>query len=201
MRSLRALLSNKLTAIRPASKKISDKKNFFLFGLLIFNNSFFAAHAQIFLSPQSSSASRSSASINIDNTRCSSSGGDVPSLSLSVGADPYAVNYFNDFDINDSSQRNSPFLGIVSLNIPLQRTNQNFNCSKLHDLAVKKSKLSSLREMVDEEIITDEQYTKAVQNLYKDVIFDSASQGATNRIEQSINQLKVQKEGAIIIGN
>ena len=156
------------------------------------------ARAQIFLSPQTPSANQSSATIDIDNTRCSSSGGSVPSLSLSVGADPYAVNYFNDFNAETSSNNSSPFLGIVSLNIPLRKTNQNFNCNELHDLAVRKSKLNSLREMVDEQIITEDQYSKAVQNLYKNIIFDSSA--SENLIEQAANELKAEREGGVIIG-
>ena len=156
-------------------------------------------NAQIFLNPQNSSATRSSASINIDSTRCSSSGGDVPSLSLAVGADPYAVNYFNDFDINANSNRNSPFLGIVSLNIPLKRTNQDFDCSELHDLAVKKSKLSSLREMVDEQIITEDQYATAVQNLYKNIIYDESNSDLSGRIRESLDEIRVERDGAITI--
>ena len=156
------------------------------------------AKAQIFLSPQTPSANQSSATIDIDNTRCSSSGGSVPSLSLSVGADPYAVNYFNDFNAETSSNNSSPFLGIVSLNIPLRKTNQNFNCNELHDLAVRKSKLNSLREMVDEQIITEDQYSKAVQNLYKNIIFDSSA--SENLIEQAANELKAEREGGVIIG-
>ncbi|MBT65756.1 MAG: hypothetical protein CMN98_01270 [Synechococcus sp. NP17] len=156
------------------------------------------AKAQIFLSPQTPSANQSSATIDIDNTRCSSSGGSVPSLSLSVGADPYAVNYFNDFNAETSSNNSSPFLGIVSLNIPLRNTNQNFNCNELHDLAVRKSKLNSLREMVDEQIITEDQYSKAVQNLYKNIIFNSST--SENLIEQAANELKAEREGGVIVG-
>ena len=159
------------------------------------------AHAQIFLSPQNSAATRSNSSINIDGTRCSSSGGSVPSLSVAVGADPYAVNYFNDFDITENSNRNSPFLGIVSINIPLQGTSQNFNCSELHDLAVKKSKLASLRDMVDEQIITEDQYTRAVQNLYKDVIYENSSGDVPKLIEASLNSVKVKKDGAVLVGD
>ena len=120
---------------------------------------------------------------------------------MAVGADPYSINYFNDFDINDNSNRNSPFLGIVSINIPLQRTNQNFNCSQLHDLAVKKSKLTSLREMVDEQIITEDQYTKAVQNLYQDIIYDKSVGNATKLIQTSLNAIKVKRDGAVIVGD
>ena len=180
----------------------SSMKNFFLVAVLFGSQSILhSAHAQIFLSPQNTTATRSNASINIDGTRCSSSGGNVPSLSVAVGADPYSINYFNDFDINDNSNRNSPFLGIVSINIPLQRTNQNFNCSQLHDLAVKKSKLTSLREMVDEQIITEDQYTKAVQNLYQDIIYDKSVGNATNLIQTSLNAIKVKRDGAVIVGD
>ena len=182
-------------------KNLSIPINCFLTAVLLcLESSIYFAKAQIFLSPQNSSADRSSASINIDNTRCSSSGGSVPSLSLAVGADPYAINYFNDFDINNNNNNNnSPFLGIVSVNIPLQRTNQNFDCSKLHDLAVKRAKLKSLREMVDEQIISDEQYTKAVQNLYKDIIYGESTQNISDLIDTSINTKKLNESGAVSI--
>ncbi len=159
-----------------------------------------SANAQIFLSPQSTSATRSSATIDIDNTRCSSSGGSVPSLSLSFGADPYAVNYFNDFDPVNTTTASSPFLGMVSINIPLKRTNQHFNCNELHDLAVRRSKLASLREMVDEQIITEDQYTTAVQNLYKNLLYgDGDSADSDSRIEQATEELKIERDNALKI--
>ena len=73
--------------------------------------------------------------INIDGVSCSAVGGSVPSITMSVGADPYAINDFDDLVGNTNAS--SPFLGIVSLNIPLKRTNQSFSCNELYDLAVK----------------------------------------------------------------
>ena len=53
------------------------------------------ARAQIFLSPQSPKSERSSTNINIDAVSCSAAGGSVPSITVSVGADPYAINNFD----------------------------------------------------------------------------------------------------------
>ena len=95
---------------------------------------------------------------------------------------------------------NRYILGVVSLNIPLQKTNQSFDCSKLQELAIKKVKLSSLREMVDESIITDDQYTKAVQNLFSDLLFDKSVQNVDSLIESSVNAIKLKKSGGVTIG-
>ena len=140
------------------------------------------ASAQIFLSPQSPTSERSSTNININGVSCSAAGGNVPSITMSVGADPYAI---DDFDgLVGNANANSPFLGIVSLNIPLTRTNQSFSCNELYDLAVKKSKLASLRELVDEQIISEDQYSTAVQNIYKDLLENPSS--SSKRIERAI---------------
>jgi hypothetical protein len=174
-------------------------KFFFLFSILfLFLESILSgARAQIFLSPQSPASERSSADINIDGISCSSAGGSVPSLTMSIGADPYATNNFDNL-IENNTNSSSPFLGIVSLNIPLKKTNQNFTCNELHDLAVKKSKLASLREMVDEQIITEDQYVIAVRNLYKKLLDDPSS---SKNIEERIAESQVKRDGAVIINN
>lgn len=154
-----------------------------------------SAKGQIFLSPQNPQSTRSSATINIDGTRCSSTGGNVPSLTMSVGADPYALTEFGEVE---TSNNKSPFLGIVSLNIPLTRTGQAFNCNELHDLAVKKSKLNTLREMVDEEIITDQQYIKAVQSLYGDILFDQNNNN-NSAYKSTLDAVKRNRSGGVTI--
>ena len=153
------------------------------------------ARAQIFLSPQSPTSERSSTNININGVSCSAAGGNVPSITMSVGADPYAI---DDFDgLVGNANANSPFLGIVSLNIPLTRTNQSFSCNELYDLAVKKSKLASLRELVDEQIISEDQYSTAVQNIYKDLLENPSS--SSKRIERAIAETQVKRDGAVVL--
>ena len=153
------------------------------------------ARAQIFLSPQSPTSERSSTNINIDGVSCSAAGGSVPSITMSVGADPYAI---NDFDgLVGNANANSPFLGIVSLNIPLKRTNQSFSCNELYDLAVKKSKLASLRELVDEQIISEDQYAMAVQNIYKELLENPSS--SSKSIEKAITETQVKRDGAVVL--
>ena len=151
------------------------------------------ARAQIFLSPQSPTSERSSTNINIDGVSCSAAGGSVPSITMSVGADPYAINDFDGLVGN----ANSPFLGIVSLNIPLKRTNQSFSCNELYDLAVKKSKLASLRELVDEQIISEDQYAMAVQNIYKELLENPSS--SSKSIEKAITETQVKRDGAVVL--
>ena len=151
------------------------------------------ARAQIFLSPQSPTSERSSTNINIDGVSCSAAGGSVPSITMSVGADPYAINDFDGLVGN----ANSPFLGIVSLNIPLKRTNQSFSCNELYDLAVKKSKLASLRELVDEQIISEDQYAMAVQNIYKELLQNPSS--SSKSIEKAITETQVKRDGAVVL--
>ena len=153
------------------------------------------ASAQIFLSPQSPTSERSSTNININGVSCSAAGGNVPSITMSVGADPYAI---DDFDgLVGNANANSPFLGIVSLNIPLTRTNQSFSCNELYDLAVKKSKLASLRELVDEQIISEDQYSTAVQNIYKDLLENPSS--SSKRIDKAIAETQVKRDGAVVL--
>ena len=153
------------------------------------------ARAQIFLSPQSPASERSSTNINVNGVSCSAAGGNVPSITMSVGADRYAI---DDFDgLVGNANANSPFLGIVSLNIPLTRTNQSFSCNELYDLAVKKSKLESLRELVDEQIITEDQYAMAVQNIYKELLENPSS--SSKSIEKAIAENQVKRDGAVVL--
>ena len=168
----------------------------FLFVLLVGLGSILSeARAQIFLSPQSPTSERSSTNINIDGVSCSAAGGSVPSITMSVGADPYAI---NDFDgLAGNTNASSPFLGIVSLNIPLKRTSQSFSCNDLYDLAVKKSKLASLRELVDEQIISEDQYARAVQNIYKELLKNPSS--SSKSIEKAISETQVKRDGAVVL--
>ena len=176
-----------------------NRKSYFLLSILLLGlgNILPGTKAQIFLSPQSPTSERSSADINIDGISCSAAGGSVPSLTMSIGADPYATNNFDNI-IGNNTNSSSPFLGIVSLNIPLKKTNQSFSCNELHDLAVKKSKLASLREMVDEQIIAEDQYTIAVKNLYKELLEEPSS--SSKIIKEGIAESQVESDGAIILG-
>ena len=165
--------------------------------LLGLESIFSQVRAQIFLSPQSPTSERSSTNINIDGVSCSAAGGSVPSITMSVGADPYAINNFDDLVGNSNTNTSSPFLGILSLNIPLRRTNQSFSCNELYDLAVKKSKLASLRELVDEQIISEDQYARAVQDIYIDLLKNPSS--ASNSIEKAITETQVKRDGAVVL--
>lgn len=54
--------------------------------------------------------------------------------------------------------------------------------------------------MVDEQIITEDQYTTAVQNLYKNLLYgDGDSADSDSRIEQATEELKIERDNALKI--
>lgn len=111
---------------------------------------------------------RSRVSIDLgDGLRCTSDGGSVPTMSLSVGAYPDQWGGDNIvFESNRSVANQSSLLGLLSVNIPLSTTSQSFDCKALLQDAQIKARVANLRELVDESIITEAQYRAAVIKLY-----------------------------------
>ena len=102
---------------------------------------------------------RSNAAIDMGNgIRCSSNGGSVPTMSMSVGALPdrlYDTNIINS-DLYRSTPSN--LSAIVTVSIPLDQTSQSYRCNELFNQALIGSKIDNLREMYEEGIITDRQF-------------------------------------------
>lgn len=128
---------------------------------------------QIYLNPVQQNMNRSRVSIDMgDGLRCTSDGGSVPTLSLSMGA--YPDQWGSDvtvFDKTTGSQ--SSLLGLVSLHVPLGGTSQKFDCNALLKDAKIRARLDNLRELVDENIISDAQYRSAVLQLYQPILKES----------------------------
>jgi hypothetical protein len=125
------------------------------------------AAAQIFLNPAQQQMSRSRVSIDMgDGIRCTSEGGAVPTLGLSVGA--YPDQWGNETVVfsNGNIGNQSSLLGLLSVNIPLQGTSQKFDCRALLQDAQVKARLANLRELLDENLLTEAQYREAVLRLY-----------------------------------
>lgn len=126
------------------------------------------SRAQIYLNPMQQPMTRSRVSIDLgDGLRCSSDGGSVPTMSLSVGAYPDQWGGDNIiFESNRSVANQSSLLGLLSVNIPLNKTSQSFDCKALlHDAQIK-ARLANLRELVEENILSESQYRAAVIKLY-----------------------------------
>jgi hypothetical protein len=113
---------------------------------------------------------RSRVSIDMgDGLRCTSDGGSVPTLSLSMGA--YPDQWGSDITVYDrSTGSQSSLLGLVSVHVPLGGTSQKFDCNALLKDAKIRARLDNLRELVDENIISDEQYRAAVRQLYQPIL-------------------------------
>lgn len=128
------------------------------------------AAAQIYLNPIQQNMTRSRVSIDMgDGLRCTSDGGSVPTLSLSMGA--YPDQWGSDVTVYDrSTVSQSSLLGLVSVHVPLGGTSQKFDCNALLKDAKIRARLDNLRELVDENIISDEQYRAAVRQLYQPIL-------------------------------
>ena len=128
------------------------------------------AAAQINLNPIQQNMSRSRVSIDMgDGLRCTSDGGSLPTLSLSMGAYPD----HRDSDVTvyaGNAGSNGSLLGLVSLHVPLGGTSQKFDCNALLKDAKIRARLDNLRELVDENIISDAQYRVAVLQLYQPIL-------------------------------
>lgn len=108
-------------------------------------------------------------SIDLGNVRCNTEGGSLPNLSLSAGA--YPDQWGNSISVAQSNGsasigNQSSLLAMVSINIPLARSNPNFSCAPLLKDALIRSRMDNLRQLVDEEVITESQYKQALLNLY-----------------------------------
>lgn len=115
-----------------------------------------SVYSQVYLNNNNSRMTRSKASLDMGNgIRCSSDGGSVPTLSMSVGALPDRL-----YDVYDDPNRNGPssLSAMVSVNVPLLQTSQDFRCNDLFEQALVRSKIENLREMYDEGILTDRQF-------------------------------------------
>lgn len=117
------------------------------------------AYSQVYLNNNTTTMSRSNASIDMGNgIRCSSNGGSVPTMSMSVGALPdrlYDTNIINS-DLYRSTPSN--LSAMLSVNVPLLQTSQSYRCNELFNQALIRSKIDNLREMYEEGIITESQF-------------------------------------------
>lgn len=115
---------------------------------------------------------RSRVSIDLGGgIRCSSEGGSIPSLSFSAGAYPDQFGVNNGLDlmpisIAPNAGNSSTLMALMSLNIPLASTNQNFDCTSLLKDAQIKARIENLRQLVDEDVISESQYRKALIKLF-----------------------------------
>ncbi len=132
---------------------------------------FAPAHAQIYLSPNQGNTQRSRVSIDLGGgIRCSSDGGSVPSLSISAGAYPDQWGAANEVIVTPNATGNvgnrSSLLALMSVTLPLAKTNQNFDCTSLLKDAQIKARIENLRQLVDEDVISESQYRKALLKLF-----------------------------------
>lgn len=100
--------------------------------------------------------------------RCNADGGALPSLSLSAGA--YPDQWGNNVNVapNASSSigNQSSLLALVTLNIPLARSRSEFSCQTLLKDAQIKARIDNLRLLVEENVISESQYQKALRSLF-----------------------------------
>lgn len=127
------------------------------------------ALAQIFLAPNQQFPQGSRVSIDVGDVRCNSDGGALPNLSLSAGAYPDQLG--NNISIAQQSSSSSignqsTLMALLSLNIPLKSSNPQFSCKSLLKDAQIKTRMENLRQLVDEEVISESQYKKALLNLF-----------------------------------
>ena len=57
-------------------------------------------------------------------------------------------------------------MALLSLNIPLKASNPKFSCLSLLKDAQIKTRMENLRQLVDEDVITESQFKKALLSLY-----------------------------------
>jgi hypothetical protein len=126
------------------------------------------ALAQIFLAPTQQFTQGSRVSIDLGGLRCNADGGALPSLSLSAGA--YPDQWGNNVNVapNASSSigNQSSLLALVTLNIPLARSRSEFSCQTLLKDAQIKARIDNLRLLVEENVISESQYQKALRSLF-----------------------------------
>ncbi len=108
-------------------------------------------------------------SIDLGSVRCNADAGALPNLSLSAGA--YPDQWGNNISVaqtngNASIGNQSALLAMLSLNIPLARSHNAFSCQPLLKDALIRTRMDNLRQLVDEEVISESQYKQALLNLY-----------------------------------
>ena len=127
------------------------------------------AYGQIFLSPNQQFPQRPRGTLDLGGgVRCSYEGGAGPSLSLSIGAYPDVL--IDDVVVNSNVSNvgsQSGLFSLITLNIPLGGSKNRFSCDDLLEDAKIRARLQSLRELADENIISEQQYRDAVFGLYK----------------------------------
>ena len=128
-----------------------------------------SALAQIYLAPSQQFPQGSRVSIDLGGLRCNADGGALPSLSLSAGA--YPDQWGNNVNVapnasNNSIGNQSSLLALVTLNIPLARSRSEFNCQSLLKDAQIKARIDNLRQLVEENVISESQYQQALKALF-----------------------------------
>jgi hypothetical protein len=128
-----------------------------------------AAVGQIYLAPNQQFPQGSRVSIDLGSVRCNADAGALPNLSLSAGA--YPDQWGNSISVAQSNGNatignQSSLLAMLSLNIPLARSNNAFSCQPLLKDAMIRTRMENLRQLVDEEVISESQYKQALLSLY-----------------------------------
>jgi len=128
-----------------------------------------SALAQIYLAPSQQFPQGSRVSIDLGGLRCNADGGALPSLSLSAGA--YPDQWGNNVNVapnasNNSIGNQSSLLALITLNIPLARSRSEFSCQSLLRDAQIKARIDNLRQLVEENVISESQYQKALRALF-----------------------------------
>ncbi|MDM7951706.1 MAG: hypothetical protein QUV07_00600 [Cyanobium sp. CZS 25K] len=72
------------------------------------------------------------------------------------------------FDRSVANQ--SSLMGLVSVHVPLAGTSQTFDCNALLKDAQIRARLDNLRELLDENLITEAQYREVVLRLYQPIL-------------------------------
>jgi hypothetical protein len=151
-----------------------------------------AAISQIYLAPTQQFPQGSRVSIDQGVLRCNSDSGALPSLSLSAGAYPdqwgYNVNVAPNAN-NSSIGSQSSLLALATLNIPLARSQVNFSCQTLLRDAQIKARIDNLRQLVEENVITESQYKRALRSLFGSEFEDKSPQiqGPSNGLSLRVN--------------
>lgn len=151
-----------------------------------------SVYSQVYLNNNNSRMTRSKASLDMGNgIRCSSDGGSVPTLSMSVGALPDRL--YDDYIVYNDLNRNGPssLSAMVSVNVPLLQTSQDFRCNDLFEQALVRSKIENLREMYEEGILTDRQFQSMSLKL-NEKLFTSAE---FKDVKKSLNYSNVSSQG------
>jgi hypothetical protein len=98
--------------------------------------------------------------------RCSSDGGSIPSLSVSAGAYPDAMGIaINNQSSNSSITSNSSLIGLVTLHVPLHRSKASVDCETLLKESLLKARIENLRQLLEEEVITEIQFREALRKV------------------------------------